>query len=171
MTTTMVYNVLWVEDDAIFDLSDLTAAVQVALKYKLVIAKNVTEAVERLHKDSIEYDAIIVDIRLPPGNDPRWVKMFTGDRAAIEQQMGNKLGLQFLYALLGRDGDRPVKLDVPAWVSPDRFAVFTVEEESTIKTHLDRMGVQVYQKKRAGLPPRTLRKLIEKIIENRQYSS
>jgi hypothetical protein len=169
MTMTKVYQVLWIEDDALFDLNDLATAVSSSLKYKLKIARNVTEGIENILRR--EFDVIIVDVRLPPGNDQRWAELFINARAEVEQNLGNKLGLQLLHTLLNRNGKHAVTIDIPSWVTPDRFAVFTVEERSTCEPHLTDLGVKVHVKKKAGLPPSTLRDLIDLVLKNRSGAS
>ncbi|GEM_PF-551209 len=163
MTMTKMYKILWIEDDALFDLNSLAAAVHTSLKYKLVIARNVTEAVDHILRS--EYDVVIVDMRLPPGTDDRWATLFLNARAEVEKNFGNKLGLQLLYTLLGPEQDRVIKLPVPSWVNPNRFAVFTVEEYTTLERHLTKLGVQFHVKKKAGLSRRTLRDLIDQVID------
>lgn len=165
MSKPNVFKVLWIEDDALFDLNGLAAAVHTSLKYKLVIARNVTEAVDSILKN--EYDVIIVDVRLPPGGDERWARLFINARAEVEQNLGNKLGLQLLYTLLAQGDDRVIRVAIPDWVSPDRFAVFTVEEYTTIERHLSSLGVKFHVKKKAGLPRRTLRDLIDQVLQSR----
>jgi len=112
---TKVHKILWIEDDALFDLNIMAAPVHTSMKYKVVIARNVTEAVDNILKT--EYDVVIVDMRLPPGSDKAWGELFTNARASIEQNLGNKLGLQLLYTLLGVGDDRVIKIPVPAWVN------------------------------------------------------
>lgn len=160
-----MYHVLWVEDDALFDLNDLATAVSSSLRYKLKTAPNVTEALTLIQ--AREFDVIIVDVRLPPGQDDEWKKLFINSRPEVEKNLGNKLGLQLLRTLLGTNGNRTIEIAVPDWVTADRFAVFTVEERSICEPHLTDLGVEHHVKKKAGLPPSTLRDLIDKVIKSR----
>ena len=63
-------HVLWVEDAAADDLSELAAPVIIDGRYNLDIALTSTDAVAHIH--AREYSCVIVDIRLPPGTDRFW---------------------------------------------------------------------------------------------------
>lgn len=168
MTMTKQFKVLWIEDDAHMDLGGLATPVHIALKYKLVTVLQVSEAVRHIMTN--EYDVIITDVRFKADNDPTWWDLTHPRRNGngnMRLNLGDRLGLQLLYSLLGSPDDRMIKLEVPPWVTPERFAVFTVEERSTIDEHLSKLGVKHYERKQPGLPKRTLRSMIERVLKER----
>ena len=112
------------------------------------------------HLRAKEYDAVIVDIRLPPGIDPEWRKLYqqTGfDRVHAQ------LGLKLLRWLLTKDNSiHPT--EPPEWIKPHRIAVFTVESKGEIQQHLDELGIAVFRQKSAGLRDTILLELIDEIL-------
>lgn len=154
-------NVIWIEDEATFDLNRLAAAVNVTFRYKLTIAKTVSDALRHL-KTGVEYEALIVDMRLLPGDDPRW-------KTVAENSTGRTLlGQELVYSLL-RWPQCKVTLDddeIPPWITPARFGIFTVEPEKELSEFLTNVGIdrQLYQRKKASLEQNTLLRLIESVI-------
>lgn len=150
--------VLWIEDSARFELNNLTGPIYFYGKYDFQQAENVTSAIEFLKVK--EYDALIVDIRLPPGNDAYWREMY---RKAELDGGGEKLGIKFLYWLLDRDGSYPHQ--PPSWASPNRIAVFTVESRSEVRNSLDELGIDIFKQKTTGLADTTLLDLIKELLD------
>jgi len=155
--------VLWIEDSARFELNNLTGPIYFYGKYDFQQAENVTSAIEFLKVK--EYDALIVDIRLPPGNDPYWRELY---RKAELEGGGEKLGIKFLYWLLARDGS--YSHPAPSWVRPDRIAVFTVENHLEVRGNLDDLGIDLFKQKTTGLADTTLLDLIKELL-NRKKSN
>ncbi|MCL4531340.1 MAG: hypothetical protein M1282_18290 [Chloroflexi bacterium] len=152
--------VLWVEDSARFELSNLTGPVYFSGKYDFQQAENVTTAINFLKTK--EFDVLIVDIRLPPGVDKYWLDLYQNIRT---DGGGEKLGLKFLYWLFSRDGEYPGT--PPSWIHPSSVGIFTVETYSEISVQLTDLGVTVFKQKIAGLPDTTLLEMIEDIIANK----
>jgi hypothetical protein len=153
-------HVLWIEDEATFDLNRLAAAVNVTFRYKLTIAKTVTDALRHLN-NGVVYEAIIVDMRLLPGDDPRWARLGEHSDHAL-------LGKELILALL-RSPKGKVQLaeeEIPKWIGVERFAVFTVEPEKELTRFLSDIGIdrRCYQRKKASLEQTTLLDLIETVI-------
>src|ERR1044072_1158818 len=101
------YNVLWVEDGARFELAYLAAPVYMDGRYKLTVAQDVSEASHLVER--IKFQALIVDIRLPPGEDNRWGELYGkvgGKKAAAS------LGIKLLRSMLHTEGAE-VELDIP----------------------------------------------------------
>ena len=155
--------VLWIEDSARFELNNLTGPIYFYGKYDFQQAENVTSAIEFLKVK--EYDALIVDVRLPPGNDPYWRDLY---RNAGLDGGGEKLGIKFLYWLLSRDGAYSYK--PPDWASPERIAVFTVENKSEIRNSLDELGIDLFKQKTTGLSDTTLLDLIAELLDNKKLN-
>jgi hypothetical protein len=152
---------LWIEDSAQLELANLTGPVFFNRNCHLTLAEDVTTAVNLMSAD--RFDAIVVDIRLPPGRDGRWGAQY---RRSGSDKVSAQLGLQLLRWLLG--GDRSIMPDEPPeWVTPNRFGVFTVESRSEIQSYLDPLGVEVFQEKNAAISDTTLDELIGTLLAQR----
>jgi hypothetical protein len=155
----MKSRVLWVEDDARFGLAQLAGPVYVNGGYNLVVAGDVSTAVARIVEE--RFDAVIVDIRLPPGEDQAWHKLYGNAR---HDKVYARLGLHLLHSLLGQP-DAKVPLQIcPDWLTPRSLGVFTVESHQEIEEDLKQLGIHVYQQKRADLPDTILLEIIERIL-------
>jgi hypothetical protein len=151
--------VLWIEDNARFELRNLVGPLLFSGKFEFSLAEDITTAVNFLRVK--EFAGVIVDIRLPPGIDPAWRKLY--------QQSGSdrthaQLGMKLLYWLL--DKDRSVHPESPPrWIKPQNIGVFTVESKGEIQKHLDELGITIFKQKSAGLRDTTLLELIDQILE------
>ena len=65
--------VLWVEDDAMYNLQYIASPVVMNPKYDLTLAITVSEALDHLQRR--DYDVVVFDLRLPPGEENAWVKL------------------------------------------------------------------------------------------------
>lgn len=162
----MKYNVLWIEDGAFVEIPTFAGPVTITRKYHLRVAMDVSDAVKQIQ--STEFEAVIVDIRLPPGINPDWENFYN---KLIYNKISARLGLQLLFSLL-KPEDAAVKLNnIPSWVSPEKFGVFTVEGEREVKDDLDKLGIAFYRQKKTGISRKTLLELIETIIEGSKQTS
>jgi CheY-like chemotaxis protein len=150
--------ILWVEDGALFDLAYLAGPVYMDGQYELTVAQNITEAIEFLQNG--EFQAVIIDIRLPPGEDQQWNEIY---KMAGRQKSVAHLGLKLLRSILGNK-DAEIKLEkCPSWLTPDKVGVFTVETYGELRVALEELGIQVFQQKKANLPKTVLYDLIKRI--------
>lgn len=152
---------LWIEDGARSELSHLSGPVLYDGRIELVLAEDLTTAVEYILEE--EFDAVIVDVRLPPGDDPYWKDLH---RKAGRDKVHAELGLQLLRWLLG-PGSPDGLPSPPPWMSAKWVAVFSVDCRTEITSLLDELGIDVVQQKRADLPDTILRELIDRLIEQR----
>lgn len=150
--------VLWVEDSAISDLRFLLMPVYMAGAYDVTIALDVSEAVARIWSD--EFDAVIVDIRLPPGNDPRWIRRY---QQFQDNRPGPRLGLQLLYSLL-TPNPAIVLPDRPGWLKPERFGVLTVEPKVELIDDLQTLRISVFEQKTTRTSSEVLVTMVEMIL-------
>jgi hypothetical protein len=152
-----MHKVLWVEDDARTSLARLAGPVYVTGKYLLEIASDVSTAIDYLSEK--EYEVIIVDIRLPPGDDPQWVRCYLNGGG---DKIRTRLGLQLIGSLL-RDPNASVQLEESLdWITPAKIWVFTVESEAEIQADLRRYRIDgQYRHKRADLADFILLQIIE----------
>jgi hypothetical protein len=152
---------LWIEDGARSELSHLSGPVLYDGRIELVLAEDLTTAVEYILEE--EFDAVVVDVRLPPGDDPHWKELH---RRAGRDKVHAELGLQLLRWLLAPP--EPSELPAPpGWLSASRIAVFSVDCRTEILDLLEELGIEVVQQKRADLPDTILRQLIDRLIEPR----
>jgi CheY-like chemotaxis protein len=145
--------VLWIEDGARFDLPQLAAPVYMDGRFSLAVAENVADALTQLRKGV--FDAIIVDIRLPPGEDPTWIELY---QKAGRDRVAARLGLKLLENIL-EDKERL------AWVTPLKIGVLTVEGYEELKQDLERLGVKVYAQKTSRVPDTILLDIIERVVK------
>lgn len=158
----MKKRVLWIEDQAFSDLPAFAGPVYMTGKYELVVATTASEGIRHIMHS--QFDAVIVDIRLPPGEEKVWKELYS---ARGESKASARLGLEMLQALL-RPAMSSVKLEqpIPRWVvsTPTRFGVMTVESPSEIEKELQAMGISVYRQKKAHTEAGVLLEMIIEIL-------
>ncbi len=89
--------VLWVEDDAEYNLAYLASPLIMSGRYDLTLAVTITEAVHFL-EERPPYDAIVFDLRVPAGHAPKWRKI---ERKLNRTADNAHLGYHLLLHLLG----------------------------------------------------------------------
>ena len=156
---------LWIEDSARLELANLCGPVLFNGTYNLTLAEDVTSAVALLQADP--FDAIIVDIRLPPGGDRHWREQY---KRTGSDKVSAQLGLKLLRWLLRGDDSIYPKLP-PSWVRPHHVGVFTVETRTEVSPFLDELGIKVFQEKIADLPDTVLQDLIDRLVSNEPKGS
>ena len=150
--------VLWVEDSAYDEISFLATPVHLTGEFDLQVALSATDALERLQRT--EYDAIIVDIRIPPGPDKRWIKLYDGS------EKGSRLGLVLLQIVLGK-GVPDWGLELPDAIRDRRrYGVLSVEN---IRGDAAELGVLFREK--SGDDVNELLWLIRDILAQRGVTS
>ena len=155
--------VLWIEDSAFEETAILASPVYLSGKFDLDIAISATHAMNKLA--SQVYEAVVVDIRIPPGEDQRWKKEYYGSNK------GARLGLVLLRTLLrrgGLDADFGLPADDEAPVRDyRRYGVLSVESEREIGPDLAELGVYHFDK--ASAEATILLTVIDSIL--RRYAS
>lgn len=159
----MKLKILWIEDQAFIDLAILTGLVYVRGNYDLIIAPDASEGIRQIMQR--EFDAVVVDIRIPPGDDPKWKELYTKFGMT---KVTARLGLHLLHCLLApEDKNTKVKLrNIPPWITPTRFGILTVESEREVQDDLRKLNIQVFRQKTAEMTETTLLELIEEILFN-----
>lgn len=154
------YRVLWVEDGARYDLVNMAAPVYMDGHFDLVIAEDASSGIVYLLKET--FDVIIVDIRLPPGNNRDWIILHQKSGA---EKVSARLGLEFLYTILGNQNAKISLGDSrPEWITPTKIGVLTVESQLELDDHLKNLQITVYYHKRAEMPEEILLTLIKSVI-------
>lgn len=150
--------VLWIEDGARYELASLCGPVLYKGVCELTLAEDVSTAVEHLEAD--QWDALIVDIRLPPGVSPHWRRLYrrTGSDK-VHAQLGLKLMEWLVRASPEICPDAP-----PRWIRAERIGVFTVESWREVGDHLKPLGIETFQQKLANLPDTILEEIIGKLL-------
>lgn len=151
--------VLWIEDGSRYDLADLAAPVIMDGGYDLDVAEDASEGIAKLFET--EYDAVIVDIRIPPGNGEAWVKLY--ERSGKEK-VSARLGRHFLYSILGHK-EAEIRLDErPKWIKPEKIGVLSVESHLELNGDLNNLTISVYYQKQANTPEDILLTIIKDIL-------
>ena len=156
--------ILWVEDSARFELASVLGPIYASHRHDLTLAENASTAVEYLRHR--KFDAIIVDVRLPPGPSPYWRNIF---KQHDSDRTNAKLGLELLHWLLGPDrAARHNGITVPArpsWpVTPQHIGVFSVESRLEIGSVLETLGVTRMYEKKPGLPDTILLDIVTEVL-------
>ena len=149
---------LWIEDSARLELANLCGPVFFKGECDLTLAEDATTAVNLLLAD--RYDALIVDIRLPPGTDRHWRDHY---RRTGSDKVSAQLGLKLLRWLLAKD--RSIyPAPPPDWVRPERICVFSVETHAEVDPFLSELSIGTFQEKNANLADTILDELLEKLL-------
>lgn len=152
--------VLWIEDSAFDEIAVLAVPVHLSGEYELDFALSATEGAARLQHAAPEYDAVVVDIRLPPGEDPWWINEYISLQRARKP---SRLGLTLLELTVG-EGRRDWAKPFPEWARQrQRYGVLTVESEAEVGPSLKRLRVR-YRSKGSGDDTDVLLRLIEDIL-------
>ena len=151
--------ILWIEDSARLDLRNLVGPIYFGGKYDFNLAEDVTTGVNFLRAK--EFNAVIVDIRLPPGIDPVWHRIY---QRSGQDKVQAQLGMRLLYWMLANDYS-VYPHPSPTWIHPGKVAVFTVESRPEIQKNLDELGIRFFRQKTAGLPDTVLIELIDQVLE------
>lgn len=154
----MKLKILWVEDSARLELRKMMGPVIVSGEYDINLAEEVTSAVRYLLTK--EYDAVILDMRLPPGMDDYWSQLYS-ERGEDKAQA--RLGLELATWLL--NGHSSYSTSRPDWIRPHHVGVFTVENDPPLHDRLKELGIKVYQHKTAGLSDTILIDIIKLIMD------
>jgi hypothetical protein len=145
-----------VEDSARLELRNLTGPIYISGEYDMNLAEDATTAVRYLLTK--EYDAVVLDMRLPPGIDDYWIRIYQ-DRG--EDKADAKLGMELANWLLNERTNYPVK--PPIWIRSYHVGVFTVENDQSLHAKLEYSKISVFEHKVAGLSDTILIDIINRI--------
>ena len=156
--------VLWIEDDATYNLQYIASPVVMNPRYDLTLAITASEAIHFLQRRS--YDAIIFDLRLPPGKELEWV--------SLDQKLGKsmeppRLGLHLLRNLYAahNNGHTVVLPELPPPPPINNVGILSVDAWDDVADGLASLQFQKnnYRQKQAGMPSNILLQLVQKILE------
>jgi hypothetical protein len=151
--------ILWVEDGSRYDLVELTAPVLMDGNYDLDTAESISEGIACLLKK--KYAVIIVDIRIPPGDDEEWVKLY---QKSAKDKISARLGLQFLFSILGHSDAKVVLKNRPEWIRREMIGVLSVEGHQELNGDLDKLGISCYVQKEENTSELILLTMIHTIL-------
>jgi hypothetical protein len=157
---------LWIEDNARTDLVHLLTPIYMDGRYDPIIAPTVAEGIYQMRKS--EFAAVVVDIRLLPGNDPEWKALYIKKGA---DKGTARLGLFLLYSLFSpRLDDLKVRDDRLKWVKAARFGVLSVEDlySRELSEALRSFGITVFEQKTTRTPNDKLLKMVERLMGGAQ---
>ncbi|HEX3069284.1 MAG TPA: hypothetical protein VHX14_12000 [Thermoanaerobaculia bacterium] len=156
----MKRRVLWVEDSAFGENGALLTPVVLSGRYDIRTAVTATAGLMELTR--LEFDAVIVDIRILPGSDPRWIDEYSNKGRSSKAA---RLGLRLLEVVLGEPGVAWSNEKVPDEArDPLKYGVLTVEAKESLSADLDRLGVIAYRNKHAAASARLLLELIDEVV-------
>jgi hypothetical protein len=150
--------VLWIEDGARSDFQNMLGPIYVKGEYDLIVALDATTAIAHLRKT--EFDVVIVDIRITPGEDQKCRELY---KRGHGNNVAARLGLDILYGLLAPQTARMKLEPLPVWISPERFAIFTVESRTQVQSDLNLLKINVFRQKTTETTSRTLLEIIEEV--------
>ena len=129
-------------------------------RFDLNVATTASDGMDKLRKQG-PFDAVIVDVRLPAGDDPDW-KEFAQKNGGHGDPC---LGLEILRQTLWRDPDHKKFVLMPLWARPNQFGVLTVENYwGQTRKCLEQCGVKLYKPKTADQGERILLDIIEDVL-------
>jgi len=152
------HRVLWIEDSAFIENTMLLAPVYLSGRYDPTIALTATDGYDALQRQ--DFDAVIVDIRIPPGDDQRWVDAYF---RSFESLKAGRLGLKLLDVVLAGPKEQWRETLSPAARDPERYGVLTVEGINELRNDLSRLGVSVYRDKGRNETADALLQMLEEI--------
>lgn len=154
--------VLWIEDDAAFNLQRLATPVVMNLAYDLTLAITVSEAIHFLQRQP--FDAIILDLRLPPGRRKEWITL---DRQLARAGEPPRLGLHLLLNLFGQpQAGCAVLLPTVKAHAIEKFGILSIDTVADVSSALDTIDFKhnhFYVQKKAGMTTDTLLQLIRRV--------
>ncbi|RPH94668.1 hypothetical protein EHM69_06725 [candidate division KSB1 bacterium] len=157
--------ILWIEDEATGDMSSFAGPVYASMKYEFVIAGNASEGIRRIiEAESSPFLAVIVDIRLQPGDTEEWIDYF-GQRG--KDPKAARLGRELLYWLFKHEQANVKLMDKrPQWIvnQQHRFGILSVETKEELKKDLDELGITEHVTKKEDTPHTVLLDMIKKLV-------
>lgn len=178
-------SVLWIEDDAAYNLDYLASPLIMNPRYDLVLAANISEALHSL-RSRATYDAIVFDLRVPPGNQANWKALhqeLSQARTAAQLGFYLLLGLLDLRHPMHHKHDLQIPPLLKGRVNVQNIGIMSVDVSSTILHELRDMRVRdaqqsvmlnlqsrvestsFYKQKQVGMSNRSLLELVKAIID------
>jgi hypothetical protein len=159
--------VLWIDDQATISGSKFFGPIAMTGKIQLVPVLNASEALNLILTK--QYDAIIVDVRIPPGDHQGFHEYHIKKGCANQE---SRLGIQLLYMVFNPT-DNPLDIEpnmqlehYPDWLKPEMVGLFTCETDNILKSDIEKLRIKHYRFKSATSGKTLLLELIEEILKN-----
>lgn len=154
--------ILWIEDEALYQLNALMGPVLYNYRtHHIELATTASDAQRLLCQG--EYDVIIVDMRIPPGEHPAWKNIY---RSQGNDKNKARLGAYLIEWMVGHttsDQDLPA---LPHPIPAHCIAIFTAEESKAVQDLLN-LGVALYQPKDSNYPDDILIRITERVLQSK----
>jgi hypothetical protein len=152
--------ILWIEDGGRNEFVRLAAPFFMSDDLDLTIAENASDGVLLVLRE--EFQAVLVDIRLPPGEDPLWIELY---KSSGKNPISARLGSHVLQSILG-SATAKIRLPKPiSWIDASKVGVLSIETREEIDDELTCLGITVYREKRVPLADRALLDLARAVLE------
>ena len=156
--------VLWIEDDATYNLQYVASPVIMNPRLDLTLAATVTEAIHQLSRK--QFDAVVFDLRMPPGEYDDWITM---KQYLNRTGMPPRLGLHLLLNLFDCAPDDKLRVPIPSdsfRPNINRVGILSVDSLDDVGDMLQctRFHTNNYRQKRAGMSSRILLNLITQLV-------
>lgn len=134
----MKKRILWIEDAGNADLGELSGYMTSLGEYDLTTTIDVTDGIRCLMAKT--YDAIVVDIRMLPGELEEW-QMLYYELGGVPSEA--KLGKHLLYSLCEHPKAR-IQLGErkPKWLLTKMIGVYTIE--SNLQSEMEELEISTY---------------------------
>jgi hypothetical protein len=149
--------VLWIEDAGLSDFDRQASYVIFKNKYDLKVALNATQGLTNILQEY--FDAIIIDIRIPPGTGAEWIDIYNKSGA---NEIRAKLGLHLLNTILDVPAAKIKLANIPLWVNSKIIGVLTIEPN--LYDDMNSLGINNYIVKPAEPPDNMLHDIIDRVI-------
>lgn len=160
--------VLWIDDEGLTALHELAGPVLFSNQYQLDFAVDASDALRKLL--DTQYQVVVADVRLPSGNDPRFIDLHK--RRTLEGRR-NWLGIHLLEGCLETEGAKLTLQPRPTWLKADAVALFSVyaDEDSVIGEAM-RMGLarENIHPKGAEHGPEVLLRIIDRVLARQKVN-
>jgi CheY-like chemotaxis protein len=155
-------HILWIEDEALYQLNALMGPVLFNYRtHNLELATTASDAQKFLCNSS--FDVIIVDMRIPPGENPTWKNIY---KSQGNDKNKARLGAYLIQWMIGHLNGLSQELPIlPHPIPAHRIAIFTAEEAKSVQNLLN-LGISVYQPKDSNYPDDILIRIAARVLQN-----
>ena len=148
-------SVLWIEDQAYHELGALRTPVIMSSLYHLTIAVDGASAIENLRTN--KFEIIIVDMRIPPGDDPIFTDIYYKNS---DSKRHKEIGLLLLKRIFEKEDLNFLSDLLPYAYDSSRYGVLSIDNENEISDELKALGIKNYAHKSGAMSSKSLLNLI-----------
>ncbi len=93
-----MYQILWIEDEADTSLLEFRTKLEMNFDYNLEVVRTASDAILQL-KENV-FHAIVIDVRIPPGEEESWSKLYIDGKNGLQFE---QLGIHLIHEILKHD--------------------------------------------------------------------